>query len=352
MTGQLTSTCAVSAGTAVSIFVLALGACAAVLALLLRKNVAWRLATDVPNSRSLHTQPTPRVGGWGVVPAAIVVAFVFGERSWLLVGLAFLLFAVSYADDRLDLPIFVRLPVHAAAAAAWLAYGPVELTLIVSVLAGLGMVWITNLFNFMDGADGLAGGMAVFAFGVYAMVASHAGLESLAVWSAAIAGGAAGFLVFNFNPARVFLGDAGSITLGFAAGAFGVWGWSAGAWPVWFPFLLAGPFFTDATVTIVRRILAREAFWRPHRDHYYQRLIRSGWSHRRTAYCEYAAMAASAVLAVAMLGWTPAGQYAGLAAAAAAYGALAYAVDRRWSSFASPDSGRAAAPDGGADPRA
>jgi UDP-N-acetylmuramyl pentapeptide phosphotransferase/UDP-N-acetylglucosamine-1-phosphate transferase len=233
------------------------------------------------------------------------------------------------------MPIYVRLPVHAAAAAVWLAYGPAGLPLVTSMLAGFAIVWVTNLFNFMDGADGLAGGMALFAFSAYAAAAFAGGAMPLAIWSLAIAGAAAGFLLFNFNPARVFLGDAGSVTLGFFAGAFGIWGWAAALWPAWFPFLVSAPFFLDATATILRRILGREAFWRAHREHYYQRLIRSGWSHRRTALCEYAVMAASAVLAVAMLHWSAPVQYSALATVAAGYFALAWAVNRRWERFQS-----------------
>jgi len=323
----------VAAPLAAAIFGLSFLACAAIISILLKKDLAWRVATDVPNERSLHSAPIPRIGGWGIVPPVVAISWLFGGEYALLTVLVGMLFAVSYADDRLDMPIFIRFPAHAAAAAAWLAYGPVELPLAIAVPAGICMVWITNLFNFMDGADGLAGGMALFAFGVYAFVAAQSGLVPLAVWSTAIAGAAAGFLFFNFSPARVFLGDAGSITLGFTAGAFGVWGWSASAWPLWFPFLVSGPFFVDATVTIVRRILARERFWRAHRDHYYQRLIRSGWSHRRTACYEYALMAASAALAVMMLGWTEPAQYGGLAASMVGYAGIARAVDRRWAMF-------------------
>ena len=307
--------------------------CAAIISVLLRKNLAWRVATDVPNERSLHSAPIPRIGGWGIVPTVVGVSWAFGGDNALLTAVVGMLFAVSYADDRLDMPIFVRFPAHAAAAAAWLALGPIELPLAIALPAGVCIVWITNLFNFMDGADGLAGGMALFAFSVYALVASQSGPAALAVWSTAIAGAAAGFLLFNFSPARVFLGDAGSITLGFTAGAFGVWGWSVGAWPVWFPFLVSGPFFIDATVTILRRILARERFWRAHREHYYQRLIRSGWTHRRTACYEYALMAASAALAIWMLSWSEPAQYAGLAASLLAYAVIAHAVDRRWAAF-------------------
>jgi hypothetical protein len=121
--------------------------------------------------------------------------------------------------------------------------------------------------------------------------------------------------------------------LGFFAGAFGIWGWVADAWPVWFPFLVSAPFFLDATVTILRRMLRRERFWRAHREHYYQRLIRSGWSHRRTALCEYALMGASSALAIGMLSWSEPLQYAALTAAGVVYFAIATAIDRRWSNF-------------------
>lgn len=307
--------------------------CVGAIGLLLYTKVAWCIATDVPNSRSLHARIVPRVGGWGLVPAALLSVVLFGAADALLIGLAVVLFAVSYADDRKGLPIFLRLTIHGAAAAALLAWGPFHLPLSLALPAAIGIVWIANLFNFMDGADGLAGGMAMFAFGVYAAVAAASGLTTLALWSMAFAGASAGFLLFNFSPARVFLGDAGSVTLGFFAGAFGIWGWAEGIWPFWFPFLVAAPFFLDASVTLARRVVRREEFWKAHHEHYYQRLIRSGWSHRRTALWEYVVMACSALLALAMLDWSAPAQYAGAAAALAAYAAMACAIDRRWSRF-------------------
>lgn len=316
-------------GLFVSTFALA----AVIIGLLLASRLAWRIATDIPNGRSLHDTPVPRIGGWGVVPAAVLGAFGFGASDWLLAGIAAILFVVSYADDRKGLPIVVRLPLHALAAAIWLRYGPIGLPLMVAGPAAFAIVWITNLFNFMDGADGLAGGMAVFAFSVYAVVSAASGVDPLAMWSTAFAGAAAGFLLFNFNPARVFLGDAGSVTLGFFAGAFGIWGWAADAWPAWFPFLVSAPFFLDATATILRRMARGVRFWEAHREHYYQRLIRSGWSHRRTALCEYALMALSSGLAVAMLKWSEPAQYAALAGVGLVYLTIATAIDRRWATY-------------------
>jgi UDP-N-acetylmuramyl pentapeptide phosphotransferase/UDP-N-acetylglucosamine-1-phosphate transferase len=160
---------------------------------------------------------------------------------------------------------------------------------------------MTNLYNFMDGADGLAGGMGMAGFATYAIAAAVAGDTPLAWSAAAIASACAGFLFHNFPPARVFLGDAGSIPLGFLAAAFGVHGIATDGWPWWFPVIAFTPFIVDATVTLLRRALAREAVWRAHRSHAYQRLALSGWSHRRLALSEYAAMGLSGVCALAAL---------------------------------------------------
>jgi UDP-N-acetylmuramyl pentapeptide phosphotransferase/UDP-N-acetylglucosamine-1-phosphate transferase len=320
---------------------MALALSAGAIALLLVTNAAERIATDRPNDRSLHARPVPRVGGWGVVPAALAAAMVFGAADALLVGIVAVLFAVSFADDRYGVPIVARMSVHAAAAALWLWLGPTHLPPAIAIVAGCVMLWITNLFNFMDGSDGLAGGMAIFGFSTFAAVAAIAGVAPLALWSITLAGAVAGFLFFNLSPARVFLGDAGSIPLGFLSGALGIWGWHAGAWPLWFPFLVAAAFVLDATATLVRRIVRRQPFWRPHREHYYQRLIRMGWTHRRTALCEYALMAGCSGLGIWMLSWPPVAQMIGLACAALGFVMIAYAIDRRWAVYLENEAERA-----------
>ena len=314
-------------------FVTAFAAAAGLIGLLLATNAAGRIATDLPNERSLHARPVPRVGGWGVVPAAIATAIVFGAADAVLIGILAALFVISYVDDRHGLPSLVRFASHIVAAAVWLTQGPVELPPVLAILAGFCLVWIVNLFNFMDGSDGLAGGMAIFAFATFGAVAAAAGVAPLAVWSIAFAGAVSGFLFFNLDPALVFLGDAGSISLGFLAGVFGIWGWAEGAWPLWFPFLVAAPFFFDATVTLLRRVVRGEPFWRAHREHYYQRLIRMGWTHERTALCEYVLMASVSGLAIWMLSWPAFAQTIGLLCAALGFATLAYAIDRRWAAF-------------------
>lgn len=273
--------------------------CAVVIALLRRAHWTQRLA-DRPNERSLHDQPTSRVGGLGLMIGALPVAAVFATEGLegILVCAAALSF-LSFLDDVRSLPVQVRLPAHfIAATVAVLAIAPGS-SPFVAIAAVLAIAWMTNLFNFMDGADGLAGGMAAIGFAALAAAAAAAGSTALALTCAALASASIGFLVHNFPPARVFLGDAGSIPLGFLAGSLGLYGVIAGAWPAWFPVLVFSPFIVDATLTLSRRLAGRERVWRAHRSHYYQRLVLAGWSHRRLALSAYGLMALAALSALA-----------------------------------------------------
>lgn len=272
-----------------------------------RSGFAARLV-DRPNERSLHTVPTPRVGGLGVLAGAVPVAVVLsGAQFGVLLACAAALGALSYADDVKSLPIQVRLPGHCVAAGvAVLAIaspspGFAGLGWMAALALAAALVWMTNLFNFMDGADGLAGGMAAIGFGTLAFAASGPHAPAIALACAALASASAGFLVFNFPPARVFLGDAGSIPLGFLAGSIGAAGAIAHAWPAWFPALVFAPFIVDASLTLLGRLARGERIWVAHREHAYQRLALAGWPRRRLALSAWALMAAvsaSAVLAL------------------------------------------------------
>ena len=297
---------------------------------------AARLAMDLPNQRSLHTAPIPRTGGLGVATGVACGWALAGSALPVLVWVgAAALIAVSFLDDRYGLPAAVRFLVHGIIA-CWLvlALGVAPGWAVVAVLL---MVWMTNLYNFMDGADGLAGGMAVSGFAVYALVWAYQGEVGLGVASAVVAVAALGFLLFNFPPARVFMGDAGSIPLGFLAAAFGLLGIVRQTWPVWFPLLVFAPFVLDATVTLTRRGLRGEKVWQAHKQHYYQRLIRMGWSHRRTALVEYGLMLTSGAVAMLMLRMAAPAAYAlgGLWLLLLAAGM--FWTDRRWQSFAGAD---------------
>lgn len=301
---------------------------------LLASGLAGRIALDHPNHRSLHAQPVPRIGGIVLVPAALAAWLPLpGEFAFRLAAAgAAVLCLVSYIDDRVGLPAGLRLLCHLAAAAAFVLL--IGLAPALALAAVLVIVWCANLYNFMDGADGLAGGMALIGFSCLAFAAMD-GAPGLALASACLAAAAAGFLMFNFPPARVFLGDAGSVPLGFLVGALGIMGWQAGLWPAWFPLLVFSPFIVDASVTLLKRVLKRERVWEAHRDHYYQRLVRMGWSHRRLALAEYALMLAAAVAALALHRTAPNVQLAGLIAWAAVLILLMYAVDRRWARYRS-----------------
>ncbi len=301
---------------------------------LLLSRLGRGLALDQPNERSLHDRPVPRTGGIAVLAGA-AVALAVGVDSgigslWLSMALAAGLALLSFADDTLGLPTVGRLAAHLASAGVlvWYVLSPMHPAAL--VLLALAVAWTANLYNFMDGSDGLAGGMAVIGFGTYALAAHLAGGSALATLSAALAAAAAAFLTSNFHPARIFMGDVGSVPLGFLAGALGVVGWRDDLWPLWFPMLVFAPFMCDATLTLLKRVLRGESASHAHREHYYQRLVRMGFGHRGTAYIEYAAMLGCALVALGARNQRPAVQLGAIAAATAVLIAVAVWVDLRW----------------------
>lgn len=299
----------------------------ALIAWLLRSGRA-NLALDQPNERSLHAQPVPRVGGLGIATGSVVALAVAGLP--LVALLAAALAWVSFTDDRRGLPIGLRFAAHAGASGAFLAVVMPDGAPWLWIVALPLLVWMTNLYNFMDGSDGLAGGMAVFGFGAFAVAAQISGHGSIAVASLGIAAASAAFLTFNFPPARVFMGDAGAIPLGFLAGGLGFLGWARGAWPFWFPVVVFSPFVADATVTLMRRLFRGERIWQAHRSHYYQRLVRLGWGHQRTALVEYALMAFVATVGVAGASWSATSQVLVVVGMATILTVAGILVDRAW----------------------
>lgn len=283
---------------------------------------------DEPNHRSLHQVAVPRSGGVGILAGTLVGLILVTPPLTMWIGLGGLI-GVSLLDDFRSLPAQIRLLIQTTAAVAvtW-TFIPSEWGVVGYVLSVLCIVWMTNLYNFMDGANGLAGGMAVFGFAAYALAASLAAQFDLALWSACIAAAAAGFLVFNFDPARIFMGDVGSVPLGFLAAVIGLHGWWLGAWPAWFPLLVFSVFIVDATVTLLRRGLRGEKVWVAHREHYYQRLIQSGWSHRRLAFTAYLLMFATAGSACLLIAAPLVVQVSVLAVSGGAYILLMRSIDR------------------------
>jgi len=295
----------------------AFGLAAAVVLAMLRH--AARLPADRPNERSLHQRATPRGGGlaiWaGFLPVAVALApGIDGWPRWLAALCA--MAAVSFADDLRGMPFGLRLAVHVACGAVVAATVlPPAAAPVAFGVAVLTIVWGANLFNFMDGSDGLAGLMAITGFGACAAAAAWAGAMPLAAICAAASAASLPFFLANRPPAKIFMGDVGSVPLGFLAAALGVAGIVRGDWPAWLPALVFLPFLADATVTLVRRALRGEPVWRAHRSHYYQRLHAAGAGHRGTLVVWGAAMVACAVAALGFLAFAPAHGMLALAAA-------------------------------------
>ncbi len=275
---------------------------------------------DHPNERSLHDMPIPRTGGLAIVGSlflGLIAARVLGIlvvregqlwsgwgylESWIL-GVTMLLGFVSFMDDRGGVPVWLRLGCQfvvsgiLALGAGLLfpviqfpSFGVIELGWMGPAITILFLVWFTNLYNFMDGMDGFAGGMTTLGCGFMAYFAWEAGHEFILVSALLLSVASAGFLAYNFPPAKIFMGDVGSVVSGFLCGALIVLGCRDGVFDVWVPFILFSPFILDATVTLIRRVWQREKVWVAHRTHYYQRLVLSGWGHRKTVLAEYAIM--------------------------------------------------------------
>jgi UDP-GlcNAc:undecaprenyl-phosphate GlcNAc-1-phosphate transferase len=299
-----------------------------VLILILASGKAGKLL-DIPNARSLHSVPTPRTGGIALM-AGILSGWMLLIQSmaWWIVLPTLGLFVLSLVDDMRSLTAKTRLIGHFAAAILVPLGAGVDWPWLLPVL--LLIVWMTNLYNFMDGSDGLAGGMALFGFSFYGIAGLMNGNEAFAMLNFSIGAAALGFLYHNFHPAKVFMGDAGSIPLGFLAAAFGVWGWQLGIWPFWFPILVFSPFVADATVTLFKRTRRGEKITQAHRSHYYQRLVQLGWGHRNTALAEYVLMLLAGASALWGMSMEVHSQWILLVCWGAIYSGLMLCVDRCW----------------------
>jgi Fuc2NAc and GlcNAc transferase len=279
-----------------------IGGCAFLVTLVLSRAVLrYALAQallDLPNERSSHTTPTPRGGGLAivlVVLGGITLLAATGELDPMtgvaLVGGGGLIALVGWMDDRRQVPAALRLLCQIGAAmwaVAWLGgmptldfgTGSASLGVGGAVLATVAIVWAINFYNFMDGIDGLAAGEAASA-GLAATALLAWGHSDLAAAAIIVAGAAAGFLPWNWERARIFMGDVGSGFLGFMFGALALASENSGAIPTLVWLLLVGAFFADATVTLFRRIFRREPWYTAHRAHAYQRAVQAGWSHGR-----------------------------------------------------------------------
>lgn len=266
----------------------------------LRRYALRRNLVDVPNERSSHAAPTPRGGGLAITFVVLLAILWLAGRQpmteTLLVSLlpaAALIALIGWLDDHFKLSVLWRAGCYLVAA-IWLvvlsgglpeiSVGQQSITLgVLNIpLLALAIAWLINLYNFMDGADGLAGIQAVTAGTAGAFMLWH-DATGLALLAAIIAAATAGFLVWNRPPARIFMGDVGSCFLGFLFGCLALLGEQQAGLPALLWLMLLGFFFWDSTLTLLKRMLFRERWYRAHRSHAYQRLLQLGWSHKRLA---------------------------------------------------------------------
>ena len=248
-----------------------------------------RRILDHPNERSSHSRPTPRGGGLAVTPVILAGWFLLAGAGFLLSGQwvvmtgALALLLLSWQDDRVSLPARIRILVHLAAVLAGLYALPAKQMIFQGWLpfwadravAAILWLWFLNLYNFMDGIDGITGIETLcIAGGLWFLSPAQA-------QAAVLAGAAAGFLIWNWHPAKIFLGDSGSVPLGYLLGWLLLRMAGDGLWAP--ALILPAYYLADATITISKRALRREKIWQAHRQHFYQRAVQGGSSHARVA---------------------------------------------------------------------
>jgi glycosyltransferase WbpL len=247
---------------------------------------------DHPGDRHSHRLPTPRGGGAGPVLALVVVTTLIAPATapafWIFCVLpGFVVLAITgWWDDHRSLGVLVRFLVQLAvtiyllgcsAIAGWTG------NVTAMILAAFFVVWMTNLFNFMDGSNGMAGLQGIFAGCVLAGLFAFAGDGQSALLGLLLAAACAGFLPWNVGRARVFMGDVGSLALGFGIAAMLLYGVGSGAFALPVALLVMLVFLADASLTLGARVIRGERWYNAHREHAYQRLIAHGWPHGRVA---------------------------------------------------------------------
>lgn len=263
----------------------------------LRRYALSRSLMDIPNARSSHSVPTPRGGGVAIVLAYLAVLPVVGYQGWLswamvvgLMGSGAWIAIIGFLDDHGHIAARWRLLAHFIGAGwllAWLPELPrfavagtaFDLGLLGYLLGALMLVWLLNLYNFMDGIDGIASVEAITVCAGGALLYALVGIPMLAAAPLLLAAAVAGFLVWNLPPARIFMGDAGSGFLGIVLGGLTLQAAWVAPQLLWAWLILLGVFVLDATFTLLRRLMRGDKVYEAHRSHAYQYASREYGAH-------------------------------------------------------------------------
>ena len=258
-----------------------------------RQWLLYRRMLDLPDSRRSHDVPTPRGGGLAIVSTLMLAWLCWpgGTAAWwqsmiAVIGMAL----VGWFEDRVELAARWRflaqilvavwlVAAHGGVASVDIAGATLASLWLWSGLAVIGVVWLINLFNFMDGADGLAAVQGLWVGLVFAGLFALSGSLQPAAFAVAAAGAWGGFLFWNRPPAGIFMGDVGSLALGASVAAMAVVGAAGGTVSIWVSFMVSSVFVVDATATLLSRVRRGERWYTAHRQHAYQRLLDRGWSH-------------------------------------------------------------------------
>ncbi|MES1981388.1 MAG: glycosyl transferase family 4 [Pseudomonadota bacterium] len=293
-----------------------------------------KVGKEVPQE-PLANAPVPRIGGVGLMAGIFTAAaLMLSSLAWWMALPLLGLFAVAMVEETRGLPVKLRLLAHVAAACVVVfGSGLAQQNIIFALLVVFAVIWMINLYDLMDGPDGLAGGMTFFGFTMYGLAALMREDHIQALLNFSIGSAALGFLYYNFFPAKVHMGRVGAIPLGFMAGAMGVWGWQQGHWPAWFPFLVFSPFIVDASVTVLKRMLSREKPWLFGAATYFQRLRQLGWEPPYVALLGYALMAGAGISAVWAMRRSAEFPWEIFLLWSVIYALLMLALDQRWKIF-------------------
>jgi len=289
--------------------------------LVLRAARTGRARMDVPDNRRLHDRATARGGGIGIIVAG-AIALPFAQwwtpdsHDAYLLSVLILAWAtpngfIGLTDDYFPLGAKFKLSLQLAAACVAVALGlqintlhlapfpALELGFFAWPLSVLWLVWLTNVFNFMDGIDGIASACGAIFFAGLAVVGVCSGAIGLAMIAAGVGASLLGFLILNRPPARIFMGDGGALSVGAVLGGTAVLlTRSSGGVSIAIPLIILGPFVFDATYTLLSRLARRQPILEAHREHLYQRLVTAGWSGTRVLILYMGLAAASGLIAL------------------------------------------------------